>query len=199
MKGRVIYRFGDEILKQIENFPNYAVSNKGFIYRKIKDGLLPDSYKEFRKKTFKNKRGFHTVQLSDGKRKKVYYLHRLVAEYFVPNPEGYRYVIHKDGNKDNNGAENLIWIPYIKGKTDKELKGKVSQLIQEGKSYYQISKILQISIQKVMKIAGKKDILSITIEPAVKKKLLKKAEKEGRTLSELIEYLLKRYVEGKDE
>ena len=50
MKGKVIYRFGDEILKQIEDFPNYAVSSKGFIYRKIKDGLLPDSYKEFRKK-----------------------------------------------------------------------------------------------------------------------------------------------------
>ena len=199
MKGKIIFRFNDETLKQIEDFPDYAVSNKGFVYRNVKQGLLPDSYTEFRKKTFKNKRGFHTVQLCDGKRKKVYYLHRLVAEYFVPNPDNYRYVVHKDTNKDNNSAENLIWVPYIKRRTDKELERRVLQLIQEGKSYYQISKILQISIQKVMKITGKKDILSITVEPAVKEKLIKQAEKEGKTLSALIENIIKRYLEEANE
>ncbi|MDQ7055159.1 MAG: HNH endonuclease signature motif containing protein [Persephonella sp.] len=177
MKGKIVYRFGDEILKQIEDFLDYAVSNKGFVYRGIKQGLLPESYREFRKKTFIGRKGFHTVQLSDGKRKKVYYLHRLIAEYFVPNPEGYRYVIHKDGNRNNNSADNLIWVPFVNRKADEELKSTILSLTAKGKSYYQISKDLNISIQKVMKIAGKRDMLSIALSPQTKDKLLKLAEK----------------------
>lgn len=37
------------------------------------------------------------------------YVHRLVANYFVPNPNGYSEVNHIDGNKENNCADNLEW------------------------------------------------------------------------------------------
>jgi uncharacterized protein YlbG (UPF0298 family) len=36
-------------------------------------------------------------------------IHRLVASYFVENPNGYNEVNHIDGNKENNKAENLEW------------------------------------------------------------------------------------------
>lgn len=39
--------------------------------------------------------------------------HRLVAQAFVPNPNGYKYVRFKDGNSKNRRAENLEWFKAI--------------------------------------------------------------------------------------
>lgn len=44
----------------------------------------------------------------DGKRKN-YYIHRLVAEAYIPNPNGYKIINHKDENKYNNCINNLEW------------------------------------------------------------------------------------------
>lgn len=49
-----------------------------------------------------------TLLLPSGKRK-TYYLHRLVADAFINNPNNYTTVNHIDGDKSNASIENLEW------------------------------------------------------------------------------------------
>lgn len=53
---------------------------------------------------------YAVVSLYKNKRKKNFYVHRLVAETFIYNPKNLPVVNHKDFNKKNNRVENLEWV-----------------------------------------------------------------------------------------
>ena len=53
--------------------------------------------------------GYHYVQIPIGYLWKVKSVHRIVAEAFIDNPDGYPVVSHKDGNRLNNRTDNLEW------------------------------------------------------------------------------------------
>ena len=80
----------------------------------------PKKRKEFKKPmtvfdagivpTFVDENGYETVYMRDlSDRMTTRRVHELVAEAFIPNPDRKKYVIHKDGNKLNNEADNLEW------------------------------------------------------------------------------------------
>lgn len=87
--------------KKINNFPNYLISKEGQVYstktNKIREIEI-------------NENGYCRIRLMDGtKQGKKFYIHRLVAEAYIPNPNNYNQVNHKDLNKHNNNLDNLEW------------------------------------------------------------------------------------------
>ena len=85
----------DEIWKKIDN-ENYSISNLGKIRNDITGRFL--------KGTLHNK-GYLQVNL-DGK---YYYIHRLIAIAFIPNPDNKLFVDHINNIRDDNRIENLRW------------------------------------------------------------------------------------------
>lgn len=57
-----------------------------------------------------DKNGYRLVTLTHNHTKKTYKVHRLVAEYFIPNPFWKPEVNHKDGDTINNDVSNLEWV-----------------------------------------------------------------------------------------
>lgn len=92
-------------LLPIPGYPDYVISDSGRVFS--------DKYSSRRERsTFKGKDGYLRVILSRGKNIDGYdtrYVHRLVAQAFVPNPDSLPSVIHKDHNKSNNQSSNLRW------------------------------------------------------------------------------------------
>lgn len=51
------------------------------------------------------KMGYHGITFAG----KTLYIHREVAALFVPNPDGHKFVVHKNEDSWDNRAENLEW------------------------------------------------------------------------------------------
>lgn len=56
--------------------------------------------------------GYLSYSLNLEGKTKYYYLHRLIAQNFIPNPANLPCVNHKDGDKLNNNIDNLEWCSY---------------------------------------------------------------------------------------
>lgn len=96
-----------EIWKSLDflGYPNYEVSNMG----RIKTLNYKRSGKEKILKTYKDKYGYLISHLYNNSKGKTYFVHRLVALTFIPNPEKLPMINHKDESRDNNCVENLEW------------------------------------------------------------------------------------------
>lgn len=104
----------------------YQVSNLGRI-KSLKNNKI--------RKNVKDKIGYERIMLSKNNKIKLHYIHRLVAEAFIPNPNNLPQVNHKDEIKSNNIANNLEWCTQeynnIYGNRIKTVKEKLSKEIYQ--------------------------------------------------------------------
>lgn len=98
-----------EIFKDIEGYENlYQVSNYGNVKSLERYDRLGHLIKE-KMLNKRNIKGYLRVCLSKNGKYKLYSVHRLVAQAFLPNPDNLPCVNHKDENPLNNNEDNLEW------------------------------------------------------------------------------------------
>ena len=84
----------------VENGENYSISNLGNVRNNETGNILKHAI---------NHREYHRIGLCKSGKRKPYYIHKLVALAFLPNPDSKSDADHIDRNKDNNILENLRW------------------------------------------------------------------------------------------
>ena len=98
-KLRKVTSLRDEQWALINGTEDFYISNLGRLKRITSTG-------ENLRKDYVDSEGYRRVRV--GTRK--YRLHRLVAEYFVPNPNNLPVVDHLDADKSNCRWDNLEWV-----------------------------------------------------------------------------------------
>lgn len=102
-----------EVWKNIHGYEGqYQVSNLGRV--KSLDRIDARGWKRKGKiiKATANQDGYLVVGLTKNNFHKKFFVHRLVAKEFIPNPNNHPIINHKDEDKSNNNLENLEWCDY---------------------------------------------------------------------------------------
>lgn len=124
-------------IKPIIDFKGYFIGRDGIVYSNLgqgnrnKDKTVP----LYEIKPRRGKTGYMRVYMRSvvtGKRVDRY-VHRLVALYFIPNPENKQYVNHIDGNRANNSIENLEWVTMKENNNHAEKYGRARRCPKTGR------------------------------------------------------------------
>lgn len=84
----------------IESLTNYSVDSKGVVQNTVTGRVIKPHFTA----------GYPVVRIRDKAGKKTnYYVHRLVAQTYLPNPDNKPFVNHIDGDPSNCRVENLEW------------------------------------------------------------------------------------------
>jgi hypothetical protein len=88
-------------MKQINDYPNYVIYENGTIYSKKRKKFLKQQL---------NHKGYPVLKLCNNGISKEFFVHRLIAQHYLPNPNNKPQVNHIDGIKTNNTISNLEWV-----------------------------------------------------------------------------------------
>lgn len=120
-----------DIWKPVVGFEGlYEVSNKGQV-RSVDREILQKNGRTRKKvgvvlKQFITNKGYPYVMVNKDYKQHLKTVHRLVAEAFIPNPNNYPVVNHKDEDKTNNCVENLEWCTQSHNMTWNDVHKKVA-------------------------------------------------------------------------
>ena len=159
----------DSIFKSIKDFENmYEISNYGIIKsvdRNIicKDGQIKPIKSRYIRPA-DNGHGYKFVYLWKNNKQHRYYVHRLVAETFLSNPDNLSEVNHIDNNKANNNVNNLEWcnrlynerqkFKHISGypaKPIEQIDANTNEIIAEFESMSDCERKLRMNVATIRK------------------------------------------------
>ena len=151
----------------------YEVSNKGRV-RSLDRTIINSRGKKYKLKgkilkPSDDDRGYLRVCLTKKNKPKNKKIHKLVAQHFVKNPYPKKYIVinHKDGDKYNNYADNLIWCTYKMNSIHAVVNGllvftltvedviEIKKLIDEGLSNKSIAKKYKVTVSTINRIRNK--------------------------------------------
>lgn len=149
--------------KIINDTTNYEISNSGRV-RNIKTGRIL--------KGRLSKSGYLQVNLTTKEtlKQKNYYIHRLVAIYFIENPENKREVNHKNGDKINNHVENLEWVTSSENQKHKHSILKKNKTSQRRIGKFDKNDILLEEYSSILEAAKSFGKSRVNIDNALQKK-----------------------------
>lgn len=129
----------NEIWKDIEGYEGYyQVSNLGNVRSVDRVIISNDGIVRVRKgkaKTLKDHNGYKRVKLNKDGKEKLFLVHRLVAQTFIPNPSNLPCINHKDEVKSNNRIDNLEWCTHrynrMYGTTEERRRPKLAKKVYQ--------------------------------------------------------------------
>ena len=150
----------NELWMPIDNTDGrYSISNLGNVRANWSD--VPQRNLKVRKRIDKQtplKSWLHTtgyMRVALG-RNNFFYVHRLVAQYFLPNPENLPQVDHIDGNRANNNVGNLRWISCS---LNNLCRGKQSNALAKGVYLFHNKYVARIYYDKSYHYLGRFETL----------------------------------------
>ena len=148
-----------EIWKDVAGYEGlYKVSNKGNVYSVARKDSRWHRRGGQRLKPVYDRGGYLIVSLYKNGKSKTKKVHRLVAEAFIPNPNGLPQVNHRDKNKVNNNVENLKWCDARYNSNHGTRNEKVTQVLSK-KSELLTLRLVMSSILTQQPRLGAKAIL----------------------------------------
>jgi hypothetical protein len=107
LRKRKRYLLKEEIWKPVPAFESYySISNHGNIishHKRNQDQIIHPRL---------DRGGYLSVRLNKEGKTYTRYVHRLLAESFIPNDQGLPHVHHRSGNKLQNDLKNLQWVTH---------------------------------------------------------------------------------------
>lgn len=116
------------VYQRVKNGEVYQVHRNSRIKKQCESGKRPEAKQGHLCTRLKNKDGTSVAK----------YVHILVAQTFIPNPDNLPTVNHKDGNKHNNKVDNLEWASFSKNNQhamDNNLKTDTQTIIRVKDDY----------------------------------------------------------------